>query len=96
LYIAGGVPSIPSRSKIQQDRANIFGEFMKPHVICHMVSSVDGRTLNGRWRPDGKLASAHIVGYSRNFRAPAQRSRKTDRAISRGDCLNAVQTASIL
>jgi len=31
---------------------------MKPHVICHMVSSVDGRTLNSRWRPDGKLASA--------------------------------------
>ena len=30
---------------------------MKPHVICHMVSSVDGRTLNSRWRPDGKLAS---------------------------------------
>jgi riboflavin biosynthesis pyrimidine reductase len=30
---------------------------MKPHVICHMASSVDGRTLNSRWRPDGKLAS---------------------------------------
>jgi riboflavin biosynthesis pyrimidine reductase len=30
---------------------------MKPHVICHMVSSVDGRTLNSRWRPDGRLAS---------------------------------------
>jgi riboflavin biosynthesis pyrimidine reductase len=30
---------------------------MKPHVICHMTSSVDGRTLNSRWRPDGKLAS---------------------------------------
>ncbi len=24
---------------------------MKPHVICHMVSSVDGRTLGSRWRP---------------------------------------------
>jgi riboflavin biosynthesis pyrimidine reductase len=31
---------------------------MKPHVICHMAASVDGRTLNSRWRPDGKLASA--------------------------------------
>jgi riboflavin biosynthesis pyrimidine reductase len=30
---------------------------MKPHVICHMVSSVDGRTLNSRWSPDGKLAN---------------------------------------
>ncbi|MGC1302506.1 MAG: dihydrofolate reductase family protein [Caulobacteraceae bacterium] len=24
---------------------------MKPHVICHMLSSVDGRILNSRWRP---------------------------------------------
>ena len=26
---------------------------MKPHVICLMASSVDGRTLPGRWRPPG-------------------------------------------
>jgi riboflavin biosynthesis pyrimidine reductase len=26
-------------------------ETMKPHVICHMVSSLDGRTLISRWRP---------------------------------------------
>src|ERR1700736_4552499 len=26
---------------------------MKPYVICHMVSSVDGRILGGRWRPSG-------------------------------------------
>jgi riboflavin biosynthesis pyrimidine reductase len=24
---------------------------VKPHVICHMVCSVDGRILNSRWRP---------------------------------------------
>jgi riboflavin biosynthesis pyrimidine reductase len=24
---------------------------MKPHVICHMVSSIDGRILSSRWRP---------------------------------------------
>ncbi|HJQ61140.1 MAG TPA: RibD family protein [Vineibacter sp.] len=24
---------------------------MKPYVICHMVASVDGRTLSSRWRP---------------------------------------------
>jgi riboflavin biosynthesis pyrimidine reductase len=24
---------------------------MKPHVICHMSASIDGRTLNSRWRP---------------------------------------------
>jgi riboflavin biosynthesis pyrimidine reductase len=26
---------------------------MKPHVICLMASSVDGRTLHSRWRPNG-------------------------------------------
>lgn len=26
---------------------------MKPHVICLMASSVDGRTLHSRWRPRG-------------------------------------------
>jgi riboflavin biosynthesis pyrimidine reductase len=24
---------------------------MKPHVICHMVASIDGRILSSRWRP---------------------------------------------
>ena len=24
---------------------------MKPDVICHMVASLDGRTLISRWRP---------------------------------------------
>jgi riboflavin biosynthesis pyrimidine reductase len=27
---------------------------MKPQVICLMAASVDGRTLNSRWRPEGK------------------------------------------
>jgi riboflavin biosynthesis pyrimidine reductase len=26
---------------------------MKPHVICHMSSSIDGRTRLSRWRPKG-------------------------------------------
>ncbi len=26
---------------------------MKPHVICHMAASIDGRTLPSRWRPEG-------------------------------------------
>jgi riboflavin biosynthesis pyrimidine reductase len=26
---------------------------MKPHVVCHMAASVDGRTLPSRWRPEG-------------------------------------------
>ena len=29
---------------------------MKPHVICHMTASVDGRTLMSRWRPEGNAA----------------------------------------
>lgn len=29
---------------------------MKPHVICHMAASVDGRTLHSRWRPSGSAA----------------------------------------
>jgi len=24
---------------------------MKPYVICHMNSSIDGRILGSRWRP---------------------------------------------
>jgi riboflavin biosynthesis pyrimidine reductase len=24
---------------------------MKPYIICHMVASIDGRTLTSRWRP---------------------------------------------
>src|SRR5215468_651931 len=31
---------------------------MKPHVICHMAASVDGRTLSSRWRPEGSIAGA--------------------------------------
>jgi riboflavin biosynthesis pyrimidine reductase len=26
---------------------------MKPHVICHMAASIDGRILPSRWRPKG-------------------------------------------
>jgi riboflavin biosynthesis pyrimidine reductase len=28
---------------------------MKPHVICHMSSSIDGRTRLSRWRPKGAV-----------------------------------------
>ena len=30
---------------------------MKPHVICHMLSSIDGRILSERWRPKGDTGS---------------------------------------
>jgi riboflavin biosynthesis pyrimidine reductase len=30
---------------------------MKPHVICHMVASLDGRTWSSRWRPSDTPAS---------------------------------------
>src|ERR1700743_578997 len=29
---------------------------MKPHVICHMSSSIDGRTRLSRWRPKGAVS----------------------------------------
>jgi riboflavin biosynthesis pyrimidine reductase len=29
---------------------------MRPHIICHMAASVDGRTLPGRWRPEQSAA----------------------------------------
>jgi hypothetical protein len=29
---------------------------MKPYVICHMNSSVDGRILGSRWRPENRMA----------------------------------------
>jgi riboflavin biosynthesis pyrimidine reductase len=29
---------------------------MKPHVICHMVASIDGRTVLDRWRPKDVVA----------------------------------------
>ena len=29
----------------------------KPHVICLMASSVDGRTLSNRWRPEGAVGN---------------------------------------
>lgn len=31
---------------------------MKPHVICLMAASVDGRTLPSRWRPNGAAGDA--------------------------------------
>ena len=30
---------------------------MKPHVICHMSASIDGRTLLSRWRPKAAVAA---------------------------------------
>jgi len=33
---------------------------MKPYVICHMVASVDGRILIGRWRPEDPERRRHF------------------------------------
>jgi riboflavin biosynthesis pyrimidine reductase len=33
---------------------------MKPYVICHMVASVDGRILTGRWRPEDPERRRHF------------------------------------
>ncbi|MDE5709047.1 MAG: hypothetical protein K2I32_06355, partial [Alistipes sp.] len=39
---------------------------MKPKVICHIMSSVDGRLLNSRWTEpfDGTPASALLQVYA--------------------------------
>ena len=34
---------------------------MKPYVICHMVASLDGRTLISRWRPTDSLRRAQFA-----------------------------------
>lgn len=31
---------------------------MKPYVICHMITSVDGRILQSRWRPENRAGGA--------------------------------------
>jgi riboflavin biosynthesis pyrimidine reductase len=38
---------------------------MKPHVICHMMSTVDGRIVGSRWSPpaEGDLASTYGRTY---------------------------------
>jgi hypothetical protein len=36
---------------------------MKPHVICLMASSVDGRTLHSRWRPKGSGGDLFESGH---------------------------------
>jgi riboflavin biosynthesis pyrimidine reductase len=33
---------------------------VKPYVICHMVASVDGRTLTSRWRPENAERRLHF------------------------------------
>src|SRR3979490_1775420 len=30
---------------------------MKPHLICHMTASIDGKTLLSRWKPEGSVAA---------------------------------------
>ena len=34
---------------------------MKPYVICHMVSSVDGRILGSRWRPQERAKLYRVI-----------------------------------
>ena len=31
---------------------------MKPYVVCHMASSLDGRINPDRWRPEGAIDGA--------------------------------------
>jgi 5-amino-6-(5-phosphoribosylamino)uracil reductase len=36
---------------------------MRPKIICHMVSSVDGRLLVGRWTPPAKDIEAGLIHF---------------------------------
>jgi riboflavin biosynthesis pyrimidine reductase len=47
--IVTGIATLP-----EQDAKEVR---MKPHVICLMASSVDGRTLPSRWRPKGSAGN---------------------------------------
>jgi hypothetical protein len=44
---------------------------MKPHVICHMGVSLDGRTLRGRWRPKGAVANGVFERLHEELRGDA-------------------------
>lgn len=35
---------------------------MKPHVICHMLSPLDGRLLVDRWAPEGSALRDAVIG----------------------------------
>jgi hypothetical protein len=37
------------------------GKLMRPRIICHMVSSIDGRLLADRWTPPAAGSSTDIV-----------------------------------
>ena len=42
---------------------------MKPHVICHMAASVDGKTLLSRWKPEGHVAAGLFERLHNEFTA---------------------------
>lgn len=44
---------------------------MKPHVICHMASSIDGRTQLNRWRPEGVVAEGLFERVYQEFAVDA-------------------------
>jgi len=40
---------------------------MKPYVICHMASSIDGRTLLPRWQPETDLSAEFFEKFHKSF-----------------------------
>lgn len=44
---------------------------MKPHIICHMAASVDGRTLLDRWHPDDAIDPRHFERIHRELAGDA-------------------------
>src|SRR3984893_3921717 len=49
----GGLESVQAAAQDGRVQFRRRRDHMKPHVICLMASSVDGRTLHSRWRPKG-------------------------------------------
>ena len=71
---------------------------MKPHVICHMLSAIDGRLLLDRWAPEGSdLLRAVHAEYQRShhgFEADAGSAARRRWRISRLELRSAQAGAS--
>src|ERR1700709_1872203 len=58
---------------------------MKPHVICLMASSVDGRTLPSRWRPNGYAGNLFEQVHDELAGAARLLGRVTGQEVAKGN-----------
>src|SRR5262249_21647267 len=53
-----------ARGRRRVTAASRIGGGMRPRIICHMVSSIDGRLLVGRWTPPAEgIDRLRLRGY---------------------------------